>query len=496
MVRSPPMPLTPDTLPVLRERVAVPRYDRRRLHPSIVHIGVGGFHRAHQAVYLDDLNADGGTWGEIGVGLLPQDRAMVSALGAQDGLYTLLVRGEGGDTARIVGPLLHHLFAPDDPRAVLLALSSPATQLVTMTITEAGYNVDETNGVFDATNEAVQADLRRPESPTTVFGYLAEALDCRRLAGARPFSVVSCDNVQGNGHVARNALVAFAGLRDDALANWIEQHVAFPNSMVDRITPQTTDVERALLADEFGIADRWPVVAEPFCQWVLEDTFVDGRPPYEEAGVQMVSDVAPYEAMKIRLLNGSHVAVGYLAALAGYRTVDQVMADARFREFVERFMRDEVAPLLPPVPGIDLGAYQRTLVVRFSNPRIADQVARICLDGSAKMPKFLIPSLCDALATGRSHALLTLALAGWLRYLAAVDDAGHPIAVQDVRAAELAELARAGGDDPRPLLGRRDLFGDLIENAPFVTELSARVEELHTHGAYATLTRVLTNSPR
>ena len=218
-------------------------------------------------------------------------------------------------------------------------------------------------------------------------------------------------------------MVAFARLRDDVLANWIEQHVAFPCSMVDRITPQTTDAERDLVADEFGIADRWPVVAEPFCQWVLEDTFVDGRPSFQEVGVQMVSDVTPYEAMKIRLLNGSHVAIGYLAALAGYRTVDQVMADARFREFVERFMRDEVAPLLPPVPGVDLDAYQQTLVVRFSNPHIADQVARICLDGSTKMPRFLIPSLRDALATGRPHALLTLALAGWLRYLTAVDDA-------------------------------------------------------------------------
>ena len=261
------------TLSALDRRVETPAYDRRRLRPSIVHLGVGGFHRAHQAVYLDDLAAIGGEWGERGVGLLPQDRAGAEALKAQDGLYTLVVRSADADRARIIGSLLEYQFAPDQPEVVLDTLADASTRLVTMTITEGGYNVSETTGQFDAGNEAVQADLQHPHRPTTVFGYLVEALNRRRQAGIPPFSVLSCDNVQGNGHVTRTALVSFARLRDDALATWIEHHVAFPNSMVDRITPQTTDAERELVAREFGIADRWPVVTEPFRQWVVEDVF-------------------------------------------------------------------------------------------------------------------------------------------------------------------------------------------------------------------------------
>lgn len=478
-------------LPALADRVETPAYDRQSLHPSVVHLGVGAFHRAHQAVYLDDLAALGGEWGEYGIGLLPLDRGVAEALQAQDGLYTLVTRSAEADRARVIGSLLRYLFAPERPETVLQTLADASTRLVTMTITEGGYNVNETTGEFDATNEGVQADLQRPHHPTTVFGYLVEALDRRRTAGIPPFSVLSCDNVQGNGHVTRTALVSFARLRGDALANWIEAHVAFPNSMVDRITPQTTDAERELVAREFGIADRWPVVTEPFRQWVVEDVFSDGRPAFETVGAQMVADVIPYEMMKMRLLNASHVALGFLGYVAGYRTVDEVMADAVFRRFIERQMCDEVAPLLPAVPGVDLDEYQRTLLERFSNPKIRDQLARICLEGSAKVPKFLIPPLRDALDAGRSHACLTLALAGWLRYLTGVDDHGEQIELQDARAPELHALAMAGRDDPRFLLGVRDLFGDLADRAEFVLELQAALGELYSHGAHATLVRAL-----
>ena len=382
--------------------VETPGYDRRRLRPSIVHIGVGAFHRAHQAVYLHDLASAGGDWGERGVGLLPQDRPMAEALVPQDGLYTLLVRGAEGDRARVIGSLIEYLFAPDQPEAVLGALADARTRIVTMTITEGGYNVDESTGMFDAANGGVRADLRQPDKPSTVFGYLAEALDRRRRAGIQPFTLMSCDNVQSNGHIARTAITSFARLRDDSLAAWIERHVAFPNSMVDRITPQTTDVERQLLAREFGIADRWPVVTEPFTQWVIEDVFGDGRPALQEVGVQLVADVQPYENMKLRLLNGSHSAMGYLGYVAGYRTVHAVTADDLFRTFIERQMREEVAPLLQPVPGIDLDEYQRTLIERFRNPKIGDQLARVCLDSSSKVPKFVLPSLRDALVAGDS----------------------------------------------------------------------------------------------
>ena len=494
MVSTAPRALNEAVLGEISGRVETPAYDRRDLNPSIVHIGVGAFHRAHQAVFLDDLARIGGKWGERGVGVLPQDRAMAEALTPQDNLYTLLVRSDDGDRARVIGSVLDYLFAPDEPEAVLSALADASTRVVTMTITEGGYNVGESSGEFDAADAAVQADLRHPDKPTTAFGFLAEALDRRRRAGIPPFTLVSCDNVQGNGHITRTALVSFARLRDDALANWIEEHVAFPNSMVDRITPQTVDRDRELLAREFGIADRWPVVTEPFTQWVIEDVFCDGRPALQDVGVQMVADVLPYETMKLRLLNASHSALGYLGYVAGYRTVDAIMADPFFRTYVERQMRNEVAPLLHPVPGIDLKAYQRTLIERFSNSKIRDQVARVCLEGSAKVPKFLLPALHDALEAGGPHTWLTMALAGWLRYLLGVDDLGEQIDLQDSRGPELQALAQAGRDDPRPLLSRRDLFGDLEDRDAFVTELQATLRDIYAHGAQATLRRALVAS--
>ncbi len=493
-MRNATQQLNDEALSVISSRVERPIYERRRLRPCIVHLGVGAFHRAHQAVYLDDLAAKGGNWGETGVGLLPQDRGVAKALQAQQGLYTLLVRTATTDRARIIGSLVDYLFAPEQPEAVLSTLSDASTQLVSLTITEGGYNVNESTGVFDAGNKAVQADLLHPHSPTTVFGYLTEALERRRRAGIPPLSILSCDNVQGNGHVTRAALVSFARLRDDALANWIEQHVAFPNSMVDRITPQTTDVEREFVAREFGVVDHSPVVTEPFRQWVLEDVFSNGRPALERVGVQLVTDVHPYETMKMRLLNGSHAAMGYLGYVAGYRTVDVVMTDQNFRTFIERQMCEEVAPLLPPVPGIDLDSYQRTLIERFSNPKIGDQLARICLEGSAKVPRFLVPALHDALDAGRPHRWLTLALAGWLRYLAGVDDQGEKIVVQDARAAELQALASAKRNDPRPLLGLRDLFGDLADHEAFVRELEATLRCLYARGVRDTLGRFLEDS--
>src|SRR6202011_4279536 len=287
--------------------------------------------------------------------------------------------------------------------------------------------------------------------------------------------------------IARIAVTSFARLHDDALANWIESNVAFPNAMVDRITPQTTDADRAMVEETFGIVDNWPVVTEPFRQWVLEDTFSSGRPPLEEVGVQIVADVHPYETMKLRLLNGSHQAMAYLGYLAGYRYVHEAMADPHLRRLVERMMDEEVTPLLPPVPGIDLTEYKRTLIERFQNPKIADTLARLAFGGSDRMPKFLLPSLSEALAQGRRHQLLMLAVAGWLRYLRGVDQQGQPIALQDDRADELRALANQGGADARPLLSVTRVFGNLGENEVWVAELSATLRDLDARGARAIL---------
>ena len=485
--------LTQANLAAFAGRVAVPTYDRKRLVPAIVHIGVGGFHRAHQAVYLDDLAVHGITldWGETGVGLLPADQRMAEALIPQDCLYTVVARNASGDTARVIGSMTDYLFAPDERARVLDVLADPATRIVSLTITEGGYHVDSQTGRFDPDNPAIQEDLHHPDMPTGVFGYICAALDRRRRAGDAPFTVLSCDNLQGNGTIARTAVTSFARLRDDRLADWIEANVAFPNGMVDRITPQTTAADRAFVAETFGIADAWPVMTEPFTQWVLEDTFCNGRPPLERVGAQVVSDVHPYETMKLRLLNASHQAMGYLGYLAGYRYIHDVMADTDFRAFIARLMGDEVAPLLAPVPGIDLAGYQQTLLERFANPKIGDQVTRICTDGSDRMPKFLLPSLAEALQQGRPHRLLTLAVAGWIRYLRGVDEAGQEIGIADRMVDELRVRANEGRNNPRPVLAVHSVFGDLGRNETFVSELTAALRELDAAGARATLSAYL-----
>ena len=461
---------------------------RERLRPAIVHFGVGGFHRAHQAVYLDDLaeRRISTDWAEQGIGLLPGDRRMAEALIPQDCLYTVVERSEAADRARVIGSLRGYTFAPDDPGRVLELLADPATRIVSLTITEGGYLVDDKTGVFDATHPAIQQDVDQ-HAPRTVFGYIVAGLERRRAAGIPPYTVMSCDNLQGNGSVARTAVVSFARLGDASLAAWIDANVGFPNAMVDRITPQTTDVDRAMVAETFGMVDAWPVVTEPFRQWVLEDRFGNGRPPLEEVGVQIVTDVHPYETMKLRLLNGSHQAMAYLGYLAGYRYAHEVIGDQDFVSFLTRMMDVEVTPLLPPVAGIDLAGYKRTLLERFGNPKIADTLARLATDGSDRMPKFVLPSLAEALAEGRPHRLLTLVVAGFCRYLRGVDEQAQPITLQDGRADELSRLANQSQTDPRPLLAVRRVFGDLGQNAAWVAELTDARRELDTLGARATV---------
>lgn len=468
------------TLSALRPAVSVPTYNRRAVTPGIVHIGVGGFHRAHEAVYLDDLMEQGTakTWGVCGVGLRPADRAMRDALVPQDCLYTVLTRAAEGDSARVIGSIGNFLFAPDNPAAVLAQTTAPETRLVSMTITEGGYNLED-----------MEKDISG--LPTTAFGFLAEALARRFQAGAAPFTVLSCDNVPHNGDRAREALLTAAARHGDKLTAWIERSVACPNSMVDRITPQTTDADRARVRAEFGIEDAWPVVTEPFRQWILEDKFSSGRPEWEQAGAQFVSDVSPYETMKLRLLNAGHSALGYPGFLAGFVTMDAVVRDPLFHRYVRQMMDGEVTPLLPPVPGIDLEDYKATLLTRFANPAIGDQVTRICLDGSAKMPKFLLPSLREARAAGRPHRLLTFAVASWLRYLTGTDEQGQEFTIEDPQAQMLRAKAREGGADPRPLLGLTSIFGDLGEDQTLVGQITKDLEALYSLGARRALEQAL-----
>jgi fructuronate reductase/mannitol 2-dehydrogenase len=484
-------PLTQATLGQHDAQLLVPTYDRSALTPAVVHFSVGGFHRSHQLLYFDELAerrlSDG--WGVVGVGL--HNREMKDALAPQDHLYTVVERSPGWESARVVGVMVDYHYAPDAPATVLDVLTDERTRMVSLTITGDGYRLDPQSGDFDADDVDIRWDLAHPHCPRTVFGYVVEGLDRRRRAGLPPFTVVSCDNMHRNGDAARAAIVGFARLRDEVLARWITDRVAFPSSMVDRITPHTTPEQREAVAQRYGVDDRWPVITEPFSQWVIEDTFCNGRPPLEHVGVRFVPDVARYELMKTRLLNAGHCALGYLGSLAGYASIDQVMADPVLAEYVTRLMDVEVTPLLPPPDGIDLGEYKRTLLQRFANPAIADDLSRLCRRGSTKMPHHLLPSLRQAVAEGRPHALLTLAVAAWFRYLRGTDPKGRLIRIDDPRADRLQALACAGGTDPRPLLGERSIFGDLGEYPLFVTELEESLQQLDRHGVHATLTAAL-----
>jgi mannitol 2-dehydrogenase len=489
-----PIPLSAATLGRLATEcpagVAMPRYDRRLVTPRIVHFGVGGFHRAHQAMYVDTLLNAGLApgWGICGVGLLPADRRMAEVMRAQDCLYSLLERAPDGTTnLRLIGSIVQYLYAPEQADEVLEALTAPQIRIVTLTVTEAGYAVHRVTGEFDASTPGVAADLADPHHPTTVFGFIVEALERRRAAGTAPFTVVSCDNVQGNGHVTRTAVTGFARLRDPELGSWIEANVAFPNSMVDRITPATTAEDAAFVRDEFGIDDAWPVICEPFSQWVLEDVFPLGRPPLERAGVQVVSDVEPYELMKLRLLNASHQALGYAGYLANYRYVHEATADPAFAEFVRGYTRREAIPSLLPVPGVDLDGYIDELVGRFANPEIRDTLARLCVDSSERIPKFLLPVIRHQLSTGGPVDRAIAVVACWARYAEGQDERGDPIEIVDPACDVLTAAARRQHAEPLAFVENRDIFGDLVDNPRFRASYLHTLASLHERGARATI---------
>jgi mannitol 2-dehydrogenase len=464
-----------------------------------VHLGVGAFHRSHQAMYVDRLLEQGQAqdWGICGVGVLPSDRRMAEVMAAQDCLYTLVVKhADGSLEARVVGSIVEYLLAPDDPDAVIEKMAAGTTRIVSLTVTEGGYNVDPVTGQFEATNAAVVHDLQPGVAPWTTFGLLVEALARRRARGLAPFTVVSCDNIQHNGDVARRSFTAFAALRDRDLGAWMDREVPFPNSMVDRITPATTDDDRAEVARRFGIDDGWPVVCEPFTQWVLEDRFPLGRPPLEEAGVQLVEDVEPYELMKLGLLNASHQALAYLGYLAGYRLVHDAAQDPLFRRFLLGYMEEEATPTLRPVPGIDLDDYRQSLIARFSNPAVRDTLARLAFDGSERLPKWLLPVVRVNLASGGKVRRSAAVVAGWARYAEGVDEAGQPIEVVDRRRDSLMARARRQREDPLAFIADRELFGDLVDDERFTSPYLAALASLHERGARATLEAVVDDAGR
>ncbi|HUH71368.1 MAG TPA: mannitol dehydrogenase family protein [Mycobacterium sp.] len=452
--------------------IATPSYERDGVGVGIAHIGVGGFHRAHQAMYIDRMLQRGlaHEWGICGVGVMPADRRMRDVLRAQGGLYTLILEHpDGSRDARVIGSILDYRYAPDDPEATIELLAAPTTRIISLTITEGGYD--------------------DPDGPA--FALIAEALARRRDRGIASPTIVSCDNIESNGEVARQAVTSCAQRRHPGLAEWVAEHTRFPSSMVDRITPATTPDVIAGVERDFGVADQWPVVAEPFTIWVLEDDFSDGRPPLEEAGVLLVDDVGPYELMKLRLLNAGHQCLCYFGYLCGHRFVHDAARDPLFAEFLLAYFDSEATPTLRPVPGIDLGAYKRTLIERFANRGVRDTVARLCAYSSDRIPKWLLPVIRANLLTGGPIRLASAAVASWARYAEGVDERGEPIEVVDRLADSLVPIARSQRAHPTAFIENTTVFGELAQVPRFVEAYRWALDSLHRHGARATLEALL-----
>ena len=470
--------LTDGLLDQLSGSVSVPTYDRGALRRSIVHLGVGGFHRAHLATYVDELcRAGHRNWAIIGAGVLPSDAAMAAALGAQNHLYTLISRGAGTSDVRVIGSIVDYVHAHPDAEPLIAAIADPETQIVSLTVTEGGYPVDDVTGEY------------RPASPNagdgSAFAIVAAGLLRRCDAGCGPVTIMSCDNVLSNGHVTRAATMGEASrIGGDELTAWIDTNVSFPNSMVDRITPATTETDREWLAANHGIADRWPVATEPFRQWVIEDDFAAERLPLEELDVIITGDVEPYEHMKLRLLNAGHSCLAYLSALQGYSMVDEAMGDPHIRSLMTTLLRREAKPHIPDVPGIDLDDYIDSLVERFSNPRIGDQIARLCLDGTVKFPKFLVPTIEAQLTAGGPIGLSALSLAGWCDYLNGIDHHGNRIELaSDPGRTRAEELAHRSQTEPAAFAGFVEVFGPAVSASDrFRTTFVDALERLRLHG--------------
>lgn len=471
----------------LPEGVLTPRYDRQQLQTRIVHFGFGAFHRAHQALLTDRvLNAQGGDWGICEISLFSGDRLM-SQLREQNHLYTVLEKGANGNQAIIVGAVKECLNAKlDSLAAIIEKFCETQVAIVSLTITEKGYCIDPATGSLDVSNPRIIHDMQHPTEPHSAPGILVEALHRRRERGLSPFTVLSCDNIPDNGHVVKNAVLGMAEKRAAELAAWIQQHVSFPGTMVDRIVPAATEESLDEITRELGVADPCAISCEPFIQWVIEDNFVAGRPQWEVAGVQMVDDVLPWEQMKLRMLNGSHSFLAYLGYLAGFQHISDCMQDSAFREAAYRLMMNEQAPTLR-ITNVDLSRYAASLIERFANPALKHRTWQIAMDGSQKLPQRMLEGIREHLTRGSDWPLLALGVAGWMRYVSGVDDAGATIDIRDPLSEKIRLLVESSSDAERvsALLSLQEVFGtDLVKNPLFVQAIEQAWRRIAQHGAH------------
>lgn len=486
--------------------VARPGFDRTALGIGIVHLGLGAFARAHLAAVNDAALRVGADldWGICGVSLRHADTR--DALAPQDGLYTLALRDADGGGARrqrvgIIGCLLETLVAPEDPQAVLARIAAPGTRIVSITVTEKGYCHDPASGRLNLAHPDVAYDLANPAAPRGVLGFLVYGLQRRRAAGLPPLTMMSLDNLPANGRLLRALVLTFAAQVDAGLADWIASACAFPCSMVDRIVPRTTDADRQEVAATLGVRDAWPVVAEPYLEWVVEDRFAAGRPDWTAGAARFVDDAAPFETLKLRMVNGAHSALAYLSVMAGWTSVDEAMAQPGMRRFLNALMHLEIEPTLPPLPGLDLAEYRHGLLQRFANPALRHQTRQIAMDGSQKLPQRLLNTVRDRLAADAPIPDLALAVAGWLLFLRGSDQAGRAYEIQDPMAEALAQryamaerAARQAGEGPAAMLawagvltGFEPVFGGLGQEPRFVRAVAQAAQSLRSLGVAGTL---------
>jgi fructuronate reductase len=485
--------LSATTLSSVPAGVRVPDYDRTQITPGIVHLGIGAFHRAHMAVYVDDLLKDNPDWAIVGASLRRPDTK--EALEPQDGLFTIAVRDASGTHPRVIGSILKVLDANVEREQLLELMASPQIRIVSLTVTEKGYCHDPATGELDQRHPDIVHDLANPKAPGSAPGMLVEALARRKAAGITPFAVMSCDNLPSNGATVKRIVTKFAELRDAELGRWVAD-VAFPGTMVDRIVPSTTDADRAMIAELIGVEDSWPIMTEPFTQWVIEDHFPGGRPPFEKAGAQLVEDVEPFERMKLRMLNGSHSTMAYLGYLAGYEYISDVMGDEDFVRLIHGLMTEEAMPTLD-MPGVDLGAYRDQLLERFRNPALKHRTWQIAMDGSQKLPQRLLGTIRERIKAGQPFERLGLGVAGWMRYVVGIDEKGENIDVRDPLAMRMMAIAADAGDDAEALyeglVGLTEVFGaDLADNQAFGETAATHLDSLLEVGVKETV-RTITN---
>ncbi len=486
------MKLSNATLSSLPAAVARPGYDRSKLTAGIVHIGCGNFHRAHMAVYLDDLFAagEGHDWAILGAGVREGDARMRAALMGQDWMTTVIELEPGAHSVRVTGAMIGFLPVEPGNPSLIAAMTDPGIRIVSLTVTEGGYYIDPKTGTFSPDHPDIRKDAANPDRPDTAFGAIIAALKARRAAGLQAFTVMCCDNVPHNGLVTKDAVVGLARLSDPGFADWIAASVAFPNSMVDRITPATGDRERAMAA-AMGVDDAWPVTCEPFRQWVMEDNFPTGRPQLEKVGVTFTDQVDRFETMKIRILNGGHAIIAYPGGLLDVELVHEAMAHPLIRAFLDKVETEEILPIIPPVPGVRLPDYKALIIGRFANPDVADTVRRLCLDGSNRQPKFIIPSIRDNRAKGVLPDGLILLSALWCRYCFGTTESGAATAPNDPAWERLTDRAKAARDDPAAWLGMREVYGDLGSDKAVAERFATLLRAVWAEGTAAVMRRYL-----